>query len=371
MTRRPDIPLPQIVRGLAARIDALCGELLANGVREGTEWCVGSLAGEAGRSCKVHLAGPRAGVWADFSSGEAGDALDLVAAVLFAGDKGKALRWSLSWLGLDGGDPGRLAETRRALAAQPPAGQGADQAAARARLAQRLFLASAASIQGTPADRYLKGRGLDLAPLRRQPACLRFHPSLSHRETWDRERRSGPTYPGLVASIVAADGSFAAIHRTYLEHAGGGAWRKLSSVRDAKLTLGTYRGGLIRLWRGRRGDGRAGYSWRDMPAGSAVTITEGIEDGLSVVLADPGRRVVVGVSLANMLAVDWPAAVQAVTIVGQNDAPGSPAAELLDRVIAAYQDQGKQVLLAMPPAGFKDVAEQAQAQLRHGGGGAA
>jgi hypothetical protein len=43
----------------------------------------------------------RAGVWAAWAAGEAGDTLDLVASVRFAGDKREALRWSRQWLGYD------------------------------------------------------------------------------------------------------------------------------------------------------------------------------------------------------------------------------------------------------------------------------
>lgn len=68
---------------LAARIGDLCRHLFANGVRCGHEFRVGSLDGQGGQSLGIHLDGPRAGVWQDFASGEAGDALDLVARALF------------------------------------------------------------------------------------------------------------------------------------------------------------------------------------------------------------------------------------------------------------------------------------------------
>lgn len=67
---------------------------------EGAEWRVGSLAGEPGRSCAIHLGGTKSGVWSDFASGEGGDALDLMAAVRFGGDKRAALVWSRRWLGI-------------------------------------------------------------------------------------------------------------------------------------------------------------------------------------------------------------------------------------------------------------------------------
>jgi hypothetical protein len=90
----------EIARMLAARAPELARELLPRGRREGQEWRVGSVAGETGKSMSVHLSGPRAGVWSDFASGDAGDALDLVGACLYASDKRAAILWARRWLGL-------------------------------------------------------------------------------------------------------------------------------------------------------------------------------------------------------------------------------------------------------------------------------
>lgn len=66
---------------LASQAEAVAVMLLPNGKRLGAEWCAGSTGGEAGSSLKVHLSGAKAGVWADFSAGHAGDLLDLWMAV--------------------------------------------------------------------------------------------------------------------------------------------------------------------------------------------------------------------------------------------------------------------------------------------------
>jgi hypothetical protein len=87
-----------IGQALAERIEALVRELLPNGTREGHEWRVGNLHGDRGFSLAVHLGGCKAGVWCDFATGERGDALDLVKAVLNV-DARKALAWSHRWLG--------------------------------------------------------------------------------------------------------------------------------------------------------------------------------------------------------------------------------------------------------------------------------
>lgn len=66
---------------LARQAEEVTAMLLPNGKRQGREWCVGSLGGEAGESLKVHLGGAKSGVWCDFASGEGGDLIDLWAGV--------------------------------------------------------------------------------------------------------------------------------------------------------------------------------------------------------------------------------------------------------------------------------------------------
>ena len=63
-------------------LEALCARWLPGGRRIGAEWVCGSLSGEGGESCKVRLAGPRRGRWADFATGaRGGDVVSLAAAV--------------------------------------------------------------------------------------------------------------------------------------------------------------------------------------------------------------------------------------------------------------------------------------------------
>jgi twinkle protein len=62
---------------LAQNAQAVAAMLLPGGKKDGHEWVCGSIAGEPGGSLKVHLAGRKAGVWADFATGENGDLIDL------------------------------------------------------------------------------------------------------------------------------------------------------------------------------------------------------------------------------------------------------------------------------------------------------
>ncbi|KKK75084.1 hypothetical protein LCGC14_2877310 [marine sediment metagenome] len=57
----------EIAGMLADRAEVLCGQLLPAGRRHGSEWRVGSVAGEPGKSLGVCLRGAKAGVWADFA----------------------------------------------------------------------------------------------------------------------------------------------------------------------------------------------------------------------------------------------------------------------------------------------------------------
>src|SRR5579885_1726252 len=198
---------------LGDRAEVLCRELLPAGTREGAEWRIGSVAGEAGRSMAVRLSGAKAGVWCDWAADQSGDALDLVAAVLFRGDKASAVKWARAWLGIDSADPASFAQRRRAAATRRTESTRDDQQ--RQRRAAAIFLAARPSLAGTPAALYLAGRSIDLAQLGRQPRALRFHPALYNAE-------SGREWPALVAAIVNADGRMVAVHRTWLRPDGSG-----------------------------------------------------------------------------------------------------------------------------------------------------
>ncbi len=87
---------------LAGRVESLCHELLPGGAKAGAEWRCGSVQGEAGKSLNVRLNGDKAGVWSDFATGDAGDALELVKATKGLSTP-EAMDWARSWLGLAAG----------------------------------------------------------------------------------------------------------------------------------------------------------------------------------------------------------------------------------------------------------------------------
>jgi len=71
----------ELSQRMASEAAAIAQYLLPGGKRKAGEWSAGSTSGEEGQSLSVRLTGAKAGVWADFASGEKGDLLDLWAAV--------------------------------------------------------------------------------------------------------------------------------------------------------------------------------------------------------------------------------------------------------------------------------------------------
>jgi putative DNA primase/helicase len=77
--RAPPVEIADVARAARPHMLELCRRWLPGGRLHGAEWTCGSLAGEAGASCKVNV---RTGRWADFATGQAGgDAVSLAAAV--------------------------------------------------------------------------------------------------------------------------------------------------------------------------------------------------------------------------------------------------------------------------------------------------
>lgn len=71
----------ELSQRMAAEAASIAQYLLPAGKRQSGEWKAGSISGEAGKSLSIRLSGAKAGVWADFASGETGDLLDLWASV--------------------------------------------------------------------------------------------------------------------------------------------------------------------------------------------------------------------------------------------------------------------------------------------------
>jgi hypothetical protein len=357
MTAAPArVPLDAIVAGLSGRIQELCGLLLPAGIDDGTEYSVGSLAGEPGQSCKIHVRQDgRAGVWKDFSTGETGDALDLVKAVLFSHDRDKiqAIKWAKGFLGYDNSPEALQIQRRAAVTAKANREKAEREADRRRRAATRMYLDA-----------------IDFARIGHYPGCLRYAPACEafERVPGEPKARSIGKFPTLLASICAASGETVAVHRTYLARRPDGTFGK-APIRDPKKSFGTYAGGCIRLFKPILETGKRAPGLKDAPAGSRVAISEGIEDGLSFAMLDRSRYVLVAVSLSNMGVMWLPDTVDDVLILGQNDeAPEARAA--LDAAAARFVEQGRVVRISRPPPEFKDINDVIRGIPKSAPGGA-
>lgn len=101
--------ITQVKRMLADRAQSVAEMLLPGGRKDGQEWRAGSVDGEKGQSLGVHLAGPKAGVWQDFASGEGGDLLDLWVTCKRL-TLPQALDEARKWLGVERPEPYRKPE---------------------------------------------------------------------------------------------------------------------------------------------------------------------------------------------------------------------------------------------------------------------
>jgi hypothetical protein len=273
------------------------------------------------------------------------------------GDKRAALAWAKVELGIeDDFKPGvrpqvtpeerarRVAEARARAEARDLELEAERER--KAKNARRLYL-SGVPIAGTPAEAYLRGRGLSMHDW---PGSLRYHAG-----AW-----CGPLHcerPAMVAGIFDASGRQIGAHRTFLQLNKGGGWGKLEhkDLMDPKMVLGNQRGGFVPI-----NKGSSGKSMRSMPEGEPVYMTEGIEDALTVRQVKPGARVVCALNLNNIGFVLLPKAARRLIIVCDRD-DNIRARDALEGAIARQQALGLKVELVLPAAPYKDFNEWLQA----------
>ena len=199
-------------------------------------------------------------------------------------------------------------------------------AARRAVQAERCWR-EARPIAGTPAERYLHGRGV-MAAL---GDGLRFHPACWHGPTARR-------HPAMVARVEGADGF--AVHRTYLAPDGAGK----APVEPARMMLGACAGGAVRLLGGHR----------------RLVVAEGIETALSLAsgLLPGPLSLWAALSAPGMAALRLPPLVAGaeVVVASDGDRAGREAAHSLAQRATA---EGWRVLRADPGCGldFNDVLQ--------------
>jgi DNA primase len=189
---------------------------------------------------------------------------------------------------------------------------------------------SASPAVGTLAEAYVRHRGIDIA----LPDTIRFARL--------RYGRRGPLYPVLVALITDVGNRPMGIQRTYLAADGRGK----ADVPKAKLSLGRVTGGAIRLG----------------PDGTKVVVTEGLEDGLTL-LAGLELPVWAAAGCGNLPTMRFPSEVREIVIGSDNDPSGqAEAAKAAERHASA----GLAVRIIRPAATYKDFNDELMGDRQHG-----
>lgn len=176
--------------------------------------------------------------------------------------------------------------------------------------------------KGSPVERYLQGRGLTM-PI---PPSIRFVRALNHRP-------SGERWPAMVSAVTRwPSREVVAIHRAYLTPEG-----RKADVDPQRMMLGQVAGGAVRL----------------ANAGPVLVVTEGIETGLSVQMANPELPVWAALSTVGLRLLVLPPVdvVREVIIAADRDQDGIAAAH---RAAHRWRLEGRRVRVALPPAGFGD-----------------
>jgi hypothetical protein len=166
-----------------------------------------------------------------------------------------------------------------------------------------------------------------------------------------------PRLPAMVAMVTNLGGAHIATHRTWLTADGrdkaGAAELGLDArgeANDAKKVRGRYLGGHISVWKGAQR-----CPLRDIAPGTDVYVSEGIEDGLTVAMADPSLRIIAMIAVSNLAALELPPQLGRLMILKQNDPPGSKAEKAVLRAVTHHRSQGRRVLFVPPPRGVKDL----------------
>lgn len=353
------ITVREIEMTARASAESIARKCLPNAIKEGNFLKAGSIGGERGSSLVFNLAGANRGMWKDWSNGDSGDMICLVERSMFAGNRGEAIAWLKSTLGLDDLDPGRLSQVRAEVAKADAdlEREAAREAEAKKRGARALWL-NGQPLETSPAARYLEGRGITLQALGKWPGALRYH-----AEVWNRD--AGVKLPCMVAQMILPTGEHVATHRTWLGRDPlTRSWVKADAADlavprgQAKKVLGKSGGAFVSIRKG-----ATGKTMGAVRMAEPVYVTEGIEDALTVAMCKPDARVIAAYSLGNLGNIEFPPAIASIVIVADRD-ENPREQELLERAIARQQARGHRVQLVLPPVGHKDMNAWLQAELK-------
>jgi Toprim domain len=306
--------------------------------------------------------------WKKFNGTEKGRALELIAYChgwyhLEKRGADQAANLAMQRLGLAQVSAEQLARDRAAAKAKRAQAE-ADSHSRRDKKSAAAFasFASAKPILGTVGEIYLRqARGIDLraAPFigprggNISPGSLRLAPWHRYLTRDKIGTVTGELFaPAMLACCTDPAGQIRAVHQTWLSPHGVDkaviAPAPDGTAQPSRKVLGEFAGLVIPLW---RGDGH--LSVKDASANGllqTLILTEGVEDGLSAVLAAPQHRVWAMISLSNMVNVAERLTsdpkmdcIESVIVHRQNDWDKPSAVAAFDRGLAALRNTGRLV----------------------------
>lgn len=315
------IPFAEINAAACRCLPDLVRRWFPNGQPEGSDWLVGSLAGERGRSLRIVLSGPKCGMWKDFATNEGGgDPISLAAAVMGVGQAEAAKKLGHMLGVLEGSKQLTPDGWLQPLKAEGYAHSASvdrfdDSEAARIEKA-RTLASECVPIDGTPACRYLVGRSIN--PGNVPAGELGWHPSSGAITYFSR----------------STDGELMAVQRVFLDS--DGTAKLDPGGKKVKRTNGILKGSAFTL----PGDG------------PDFLVCDGPEDALSL-------WQVTGAPVLCAFGMNWgesPLPERAsVVLVADNDDRDSAASKAVTKAADRLMSRGFSVKLTHPPSEVKDA----------------
>ena len=296
-----------------ANLEGLLHEWLPNGKRLGNEWQCGDWDGRPGKSLLINI---HTGKGSDFSSGEAvGDPIGICANV-FRTDRVNAARKLAGMFNLPGGD-NDVEEYTKPIRQPGEQNKDAEDNDEEKRTKLDKIVAELVDLRNTPAQTYLKSRGITGAP----GSSFKWRPN------------KGKSGGSLVCIARDDDGVIQAVQSVYLDANG-----KKANFAVKKRTNGFPSGNPLKI----KGD----------PEGP-ILLTEGPEDALTLAQATH-LEVWCALGLNFMGKIKEPNG-RTVIVVRDNDEEGSKPDETINRTMVSFLERGfKNLMCARPPLGIKD-----------------
>lgn len=280
-------------------------------------------------SLAVVTAGAERGSFFDHQAGIGGDALDLIVH-LRGGTIRDAAEFARSFLGIDGTTP------PRPVPKAPPEKSEPAEDIARMQEALAIWYAAQEDISGTPADAYLRGRGLDPMKLLPHAGIIGWPPTLRF-------------HTGIGALIVGVNhaqrGVIVAVQRIFLNQ--DGTPKRWPDGRKIKLALGPT------------GNGNAArFAWEPDPQGR-WGIAEGAETALAAAqsLGMPFASCLGASNMAKVLPPSW---ATSVAIFADHDDAGMAAAKATHQAMKQRGLHVRVICHRHPGADAADLLQEAQ-----------